>query len=62
MKKIFVLLFALYASSVFSQKMLYDDIICPNGGEKGSSAVTYNYWNKTNLYYYFKTMIIITTI
>lgn len=55
MKKVFILLLsALYASNIFSQKMLYDDIICPDGGEKGNTAITYTYWTKSNLYYYFK--------
>ncbi len=54
MKKLFVfiVLSTLCASNMFSQKMLYDDIICPDNGEKGNAAVTY--WNKYNLYYCFK--------
>ena len=47
MKKVFILLLsALYASNIFSQKMLYDDIICPDGGEKGNTAITYTYWTR----------------
>ena len=55
MKKIFVLiLLALCANNSFSQEVPYDDIVYPDGGEKGNRSVTYTYWNTTNLYYCFK--------
>lgn len=51
---VFIVLSALCTSNVFSQKMLYDDIICPDSVEKGNAAVTYSYWNNYNLKYCFK--------
>lgn len=53
MKKLFVSIFlsTICTSNVCAQKMLYDDIVCPNG-EKGKTAVTY--WSKYNLSYCFK--------
>ena len=53
MKKLFVSIFlsTICTSNVCAQKMLYDDIVCPNG-EKGNTAVTY--WSKYNLSYCFK--------
>ena len=56
MKKLFIILVLLTFGTniIFAQKVLYDDIICPNEGAKGNASVTYTYWNKTNLYYYFK--------
>ena len=42
------------ANNLFAQEKLYDDIICPDGGEKGNAAVTYTYWDIFNLYYCFK--------
>lgn len=52
MKKVFVftLLLAICTSNLFAQNELYNDIIYPDGGTKGTTSVTY--WNKYNLYYY----------
>ena len=42
MKKIFVLiLLALCANNSFSQEVPYNDIVYPDGGEKGNRSVTY---------------------
>ena len=51
MKKIYItLVLAFCTSYLFAQKVLYNDIVYPDGGIKGSKSVTY--WNKYNLYYY----------
>ena len=54
MKKLFVILILsiLYASNVYSQKILYDDMVFPEEGVKGNASISY--WNKYNLYYYYK--------
>ena len=50
MKKIFFLLLALsYGSTIYSQKLLWDDIIWPDG----IRGYNVNYWEKNNLKYYF---------
>lgn len=53
MKKFFIILtLVLCTNNLFAQKMLYDDIICPDSGVKGNTSITY--WDKYNLYYCFK--------
>ena len=50
MKKLFVILILsiLYASNVYSQKILYDDMVFPEEGVKGNASISY--WNKYNLF------------
>ena len=41
-----------FANNMFAQNELYNDIIYPDGGTKGTTSITY--WDKYNLLYYFK--------
>lgn len=53
MKKFLIMLLMVFcANNMFAQNELYNDIIYPDVGAKGTTSITY--WDKYNLSYYFK--------